>query len=152
MAAIRAEDDMALESSTMARVFVNRWMLMTGHHPLSRNPPRIQPSSTQPSMFPSVFLPVSPSLCPFSALIPPVPTTYPFAYNPSRFQLINYANLRDSCRSNSRNHPFPSELNVFGGERLFDLPWYAYMFVVGISKLFCTSERSTWYGINICLP
>ncbi|CAD1480145.1 unnamed protein product, partial [Heterotrigona itama] len=30
MTTIRAEDDMALVSSTMARVFVNRWLLMTG--------------------------------------------------------------------------------------------------------------------------
>ena len=30
MTTIRAEDDMALVSSTMARVFVNRWLLTTG--------------------------------------------------------------------------------------------------------------------------
>lgn len=55
MSAIRPKDDMVLVSSTIARVFVNRWLLMTGCRPSSLNPPRIHPSSTHPFVFP--FLP-----------------------------------------------------------------------------------------------
>lgn len=99
MTTIRPEDDMALVSGTMARVFVNRWLLMTGCRPSSRNPPRIHPCFTHPSLFPfpPSFL-AQPHANPHS-------TTYPSAYNPSTFQLINYANLRDSCRSSSRVQP-----------------------------------------------
>lgn len=105
MTTIRPEDDMALVSSTMARVFVNRWLLMTGRRPSSRNPPQIHPCSTHPSVLPSFSLSLLHAILGFHHVNPIEPTTYLSDYNPSRFQLINYANLRDSCRSNLRDHP-----------------------------------------------